>query len=65
MDSAYHVDEVVCAVLVSLLDDRGGPLALQNGAVVERATGRRLTMSEVADMVELVMERLAALESYD
>jgi hypothetical protein len=57
-----YVDEVVIEVLVRLLDDRGGPLLLQGGGVIERATGRGLTTSEVAYAVEQAINELAALE---
>lgn len=57
-----YVDDVVCELLVRLLDDRGGPLVIQGGGVIERATGRGLTMSEVAGMVEAAADELAALE---
>lgn len=48
-----------CEMLVRLLDDRGGPLALRDGAVVERATGRHLTPTEYTALAERACGELA------
>ncbi len=46
-------------MLVTLLDDRGGPIMLRDGAVVERSTGRTLTVTEYTSMVEAALSALS------
>jgi hypothetical protein len=52
-------------MLVRLLDDRGGPLTIRDGGVVEVATGRWLTPTEYTAMAERACAELAALEDLE